>query len=620
MKKWLEDFRKFYRDRRYVLILSLTALCAYGFMVTHSTVGIDDTPYEYYFEEGLAVIVGRWVLFLLNRVVHISDFAPFLTDFAGVLILMAAVTVWAALFRRIFEESVRGAGARGKGFSETASQGDGRSKAPVPWYGYLFFAAVFLSCPLISEVYTYFLHNGIAIGYLACGVSLCCFREGLVRMEAKQGRRWLPDRSAVRAFLGAAVGMWIAMGCYESFMIVWLQGVCLLMVTERFAGVRRRIFPALCIAGAVAVLGMILRSTAISLVTAVFGLGYLKEDAVQRSITEMAAWLLEPGAMSELAMVLKRMFVMYGVFAYAYLPVAVFLLSAVFMGFYGLWRAVRGRDAWCVLLTLGGLAVPLLLAVIECKATYYRSAQFLPLVCGYGVLLAVYAVENLLAALERSDWRPKARRCGAKKDAEASLTQAKDGGARRGGISFPSLVAAVRLVTVLAFCIVLWNQCTDMNRWFYVDYLKYESAKELAEQIALELEQDFDTSKPVVFTGSYEAPKGIIGDAYVPYGSETYYKIKRITDLVDGHLLEKFYRPYGVWVAQTPALSVIDWARYAFENDEEMARFFAMHGKEIVPMLETDVYEEAELFSVDLPKFPREGSIVDTGEYIIVHL
>ena len=35
----------------------------------------------------------------------------------------------------------------------------------------------------------------------------------------------------------------------------------------------------------------------------------------------------------------------------------------------------------------------------------------------------------------------------------------------------------------------------------------------------------------------------------------------RLTDFVDEHLLEKFYREYGVWVAQTPSLSVLDWGR-----------------------------------------------------------
>ena len=171
---------------------------------------------------------------------------------------------------------------------------------------------------------------------------------------------------------------------------------------------------------------------------------------------------------------------------------------------------------------------------------------------------------------------------------------------------------------VFALTAVVWNQCSDMNRWFYVDYLKYEEAKNVASRVAYELERDFDTGKPVVFTGSYEVPAGIIGAAYVPYNSKTFYQISRITTRIDEHLLEKFYRPYGVWVAQTPALSVIDWGRYAFGDDTELVRFFAMHGQEILPLQNAD-YAEAERLSAEWPRFPREGSIVDVGEYIIVH-
>lgn len=574
MKKWYKSFQEFYSDKRYVLVLILTAVCAYGFMVTHSAVGIDDTPYDYYFEEGLAAIVGRWVLYLLNKIVHVADYAPFLTDFAGVLILMAAVTVWAVLFRSVLTES-----AVANNTDEKNEYVSGVVKN-VPWYGYLFFAAIFLSCPLISEVYTYYLHNGIAIGYLCSGISLCCFREGLNRLDAQSGKRLLPGWQACKAFVGAVIGMWIAMGCYESFMIVWLQGLCLILFTERFAGVRRRVFHALCIAAVIAVLGMTLRSVMINLVTAVFGLEYLKEEAVQRSIGELAGWILEPGAMSELAMVLKRMFVMYGVFAYAYYPIKIFLIAAIIIGLFGLWQGIAKKDIWAVLLMVGGLAVPLLLVVIEGKATYYRSAQFLPLVCGYGSLVAVYAV-NILKKTK--------------------------------------LTAVLHGAVILMLCCVIWNQCADMNKWFYVDYLKYESAKELAGNISYALEQKYDTTKPVVFTGTYDIPESIIEDAYVSYSSETFFKMKRITDMVDGHLLEKFYRSYGVWVAQTPALSVIDWARYAFDNNEEMVRFFAMHGYDIVPMLDESIYPVAEEYSLNLPSFPQEGSIVDMGEYIIVH-
>ena len=83
MTKWKEDILTLLKNRTYRLVLILTAVCSYGFLVTHQTVGIDDTPYAYYFEEGLIAIVGRWVLFLLNKLLHISEFSPFMMDLMG---------------------------------------------------------------------------------------------------------------------------------------------------------------------------------------------------------------------------------------------------------------------------------------------------------------------------------------------------------------------------------------------------------------------------------------------------------------------------------------------------------------------------------------------------------
>lgn len=556
MKKWLDTFAGFGKDKKYVLLLSLVAACGYGFMVTHQTIGIDDTPYEYYFEDGLAAIVGRWVLFLLNRILNFSDFAPVITDFAGVLLLMAAVTVWSSLFYRIFEEKI-------------------------PRYGYWFFACVMLSCPLISEVFTYYLHNGVGIGYLASGISLCFFYEML-------GKRSLRPS----CIPGCAACMVVALGCYESFMMVWLVGALLILLAERMLGRKRNIWIAGLTVGVIGVLGMVLRSVMINVVTVCFGLGDMKDEAVQRSITEMAGWLVEDGALAEFAMVLKRMVVMYGVFAYAYYPIAIFVLAAVVMLATSLWKTIQKKDAWIVILYVGVFVASFLLIVIEGKATLYRSAQFLPLICGFGVLMLCFLAGEV---------------CRWKRLQGDTSTRNK-------------ICMGVHAVAIFICTVIAWNQCTDMNKWFYIDYMKYQDAKNTMEQIAKELESDFDTSKPVVFTGTYDLPRGIVQAAYVPYGSETFYKINRITTMIDEHLLEKFYRDYGVWVAQTPSLSVIDWARYAFDNDEEMIRFFGMHGYELVPLLDTSIYPIAEEYSLTLPEFPQEGSIVDMGEYIIVHL
>lgn len=563
-KKWSGHIRKFAENRVYMGILLLAAIGAYGYKVTHTAIGIDDTPSLYYFQEGLIAIVGRWVLFLLNKVIALAEFVPFVTDFAAVLLLIAAAIVWSALFYSVFGEKI-------------------------PVMGYAFFAAVFVSCPLISEVFTYFLHNGIAIGYLCCGISLCFMREwqSSIRKQRKgSGLREKLDCLAVTKLVAAAVFLWIAMGCYESFMILWLAGLVLLLLAERIAwGRQERDVLATLVAGALAaLLAIVLRSLTIVAVTKVFHLEYLRGEAVQRSVTEMLGWMVQPGAFGELTMILKRTFVLYGVFAYAYLPIRIFVLSAVVITVVTLVRVIRGRDLWALVLLPAAYLAAFSLLFIEGKATLYRSAQFLPVFCGYGVLLFVYGMWQLMTG-------------------------------RKGRIS-----AAICGLTVLVLVVITWNQCMDMTKWFYIDKQKYDAAVKTADQIALDLERDFDTSKPVIFTGNYEIPYSIVKDAYVSYGDSKYYKMKRLTDLIDPDLLDKYNRgSKGVWVAQTPALSVIDWGRYAFDSDAELVKFFEMHGHRLVACGDIDRYAEAEEESLNLPEYPQDGYIVDKGDYIIVH-
>lgn len=565
---------KLCENRLYMGILMLTAVCAYGYKVTNVTIGIDDTPSLYYFEEGLIAIVGRWVLFLLNKVISLAEFVPFVTDFAAVLLLIAAAIVWTALFYSVFGEKL-------------------------PMTGYAFFAAIFVSCPLISEVFTYFLHNGIAIGYLSCAVSLCFMKEWQSSMRKPRKGSGLWEKlycPAVTKLAATAVFLWIAMGCYESFMILWLAGLLLLLLSERIClGTERTtrtgergVFGTLAGGALAALAAVLLRSLMIVVLTKAFHLEYLRGEAVQRSVTEMLGWMVQPGAFGELLMILKRTFVLYGVFAYAYLPIRIFVLSAVVITVVTLVRVIRGRDLWALILLPAAYLAAFSLLFIEGKTTLYRSAQFLPIFCGYGVLLFAYIIYELTGIPGRGVHR--------------------------------RLCLGMRGIAVAVLAVITWNQCMDMTKWFYIDKQKYDAAVKTVDQIALDLERDFDTSKPVIFTGNYEIPYSIVKDAYVSYGDSKYYKMKRLTDLIDPDLLDKYNRgSKGVWVAQTPALSVIDWGRYAFDSDAELVRFFEMHGHRLVACEDVDRYAEAEEESLNLPEYPQDGYIVDKGDYIIVH-
>lgn len=72
MKKLAEDIKIFFQYKYYLAGLALIAAGAYGFAVTHYAVGMDDTAVALYYEDGLAPYVGRFSLFLLNRVFCLS--------------------------------------------------------------------------------------------------------------------------------------------------------------------------------------------------------------------------------------------------------------------------------------------------------------------------------------------------------------------------------------------------------------------------------------------------------------------------------------------------------------------------------------------------------------------
>lgn len=561
MKQWQDKISLFVKNKFYMVMLSLIALCSYGFFVTHPTIGIDDTPYNYYFEEGLIAIVGRWCLYLLNKVVDIAEFTPFLPDFAAVLLLMAAAIVWSALFYSVLEDNI-------------------------PMWGYLVFGGLLISNSLHSEVLTYYLHNGMAIGYLFTGISLVCLKTGLDRI-GESGLK--PDCKKILYMGCAAVTMVVAIGCYESFMIVWLVGILLVLLAERYAGTGCKVFRALCVAAVVALAAMVLRSLMISAVIGIFDLGYMRDEAELRSITEMLSWTSEENGFAYFFMVVKQTIVMYSIFGYAYFPIKIFVYAAVAMVLLAIIRGIGKRDGWLPILTLGTFIASFLLVLLECKPTYYRSAQFLPLICAFAGLLVIYHVQLLGARMK--DEAKKAR-----------------------------VGRYVNGVLGIGFAILIFNQCSDMNKWFYVDYLKYEDAKTTMNQIAYELETKYDIEKPVIFTGAYVVPQSILRNTYVEYDSLLYHKIVKASKLIDENVIQNFYRAQGIWVAQTPALSVLDWGRYAFGDDQEMARFYEIHGQKLVPETDLSKYEEATAYAAaHMTHFPEEGAIVDMGEYIIVN-
>lgn len=551
VKQLAEDLRYFIFNKIYGIVVFLAAVCAYGFQVTHVAVGIDDTAIALYFEEGLAPVMGRWTLYILNKIFHFSDFTPWMTDLIGVFFLMLAASIWCVLLYRVFYDEI-------------------------PFIGYTFFAALFITCPLISEVYVYYLHNGLGVGYVLSALSLLLVQNALEKDK--------DIRVCCRNLLTAAFLLVASIGCYESFAIVYAVGALLLFITQRIGGnssranvYRKSTWRWGLFSGIPLVAAVLLRGFVVKLVCKVFAL------AVPENFTfgnYRGTFSIFSGNRSELVMYFKRFWVKFYLNGLVYLPITVLVLGIGILLIFSVCYGVKKRDVFLPLAAVAIPVLPALMILIEGKESYYRSCQYVPLVGAFGVLLLFRAGHRYL--------RNKVVRC----------------------------------VGVVLAAALLWNQCADMNRWFYVDYLKYEYFKDVMITVFRDLERDHDLSKPIIFGGACPVPYSIMEGACIEFASPQYKIIKALGDMVDPHLIEKYNESSGrgYVFAETPTFSTLQWGVTAFDDtSREIRNFLSMIGYEI--RIETDLQKikDVRQLSESMPHFPRDGYIQEYEDYLIVH-
>lgn len=551
MKQIWQEVRRFYEEKTYVICTILTAMLSYGFAICQPMVGVDDSAIGRYFSEGIGPIMGRFGYYLLGKICPVTDYTPFVTDFIGVLLLMLGATLWCVVWER----------AMGRRLSIMARTA---------------FACVMISCPMISEVFIYYLHNGICINYCLSALLVLYF------MEAMEAAR----KEKISKLFISIVLLWVANSFVESFTIVFLMAVVMVWVLECIYRTRQRSWKVLVTegisAGVVLAASVLLRSVAIEVVTFVFSL----QDSIgimnRRSVFEALDWFKSSDGLAEFVMTIKKYIAMYYVNGIAYLPVRIYLLAVAAFCIYGVYRLLRYRQILPLLGAAVMQVIPLILVVLEGHATFYRNSQFLPIYVAFVVLVLTCAVEGAVAG---KGWSQKA-------------------------------------ITVwgILIGILVYNQSFEMTQWFYVDYMKYEDARNTVNQIAYELERNYDVEKPVVFVGNYTIPENIVDKMYVDYDSETYTCIARILDVMDPNLKTCFAMPNGYSLSSEAVYSVFTWGNIAFEGwDKETHQFFAMHGHRFQRIENPEQCRDIQAQYKDLPGWPREGSIVDTDEYIIVH-
>lgn len=561
MKNMIEDVKQLLTSKVYMIVVLLVSIGAYGFAVTHYAIGMDDTAVAMYYEDGLAPYVGRWTLYLMIKLLslEINEFIPWTVEFISVLLLVFSATLWCALFKHVLKSVL--------------------PAASIPDWCCACTASVLISSPIISEVFVFYLHNGVCLGYGFAAIAVFFLFSAIT--SCSFSRKYF-----VRLFL-SALFLALCLGCYESFVIVYMIGSILIygilrIFTAKSSSGRRLKSAKLCpwlLSGLFStILALMIHYSVIEVLKftydpAPFSVMNVKYRRLFGSIFS------SPG---EFSMVLKRFVIKYVINAITYLPIRVLLVSMILLGILSLIFMIRQKDPVIILCFMAIGLLPVLMSIVEGIATRYRSAQYVPIICAFAVFAGLTLICNL------------------------------------------SPHKTLAAISALLTGILIMNQCLNMNKWFYYDYVKYLNAKEIMLQVAHDIKSSCDINKPIVFYSGRGVPYELVPDSFVSYSSKEFRYIAMLTDPVDVHWKEKYQTPYGYQSPDMPTVSILSWGVTAFDGtSQQLIKFWELHGiSGLKCERDLDKINEAYAIceSVSQPAYPTNGYIQEKEEYIIVNM
>lgn len=169
--------------------------------------------------------------------------------------------------------------------------------------------------------------------------------------------------------------------------------------------------------------------------------------------------------------------------------------------------------------------------------------------------------------------------------------------------------------------IVLW-QISDLNMWEWVNYMRNHEEIEVIDDLGRELQINYEIEeKPVVFVGEYQLSENIIQYTHVKSSSGQDALARKIMRILPGGIeyQRRYIDSYGYQFNETGSNSVITWGVRAFQEvNTELLKLFAYQGYVFKQGTE-EMYNRGLETAQDMPSWPKEGSIVDMEDFILVN-
>ena len=544
MDFYKENTPKLIKSLKFIVPVLITVILSFGFVITHSCVNIDTLAYDRYFEKGELLAQGRLTAPLLNKVFGVMNFNPFFVDTIAVILLITASILWCLLFKRV-------------------------SKNGLKDIVYTVFACLFLSYPLICEIFTY-TPSGISIGIGYCFTILAL----IIGYELSISKEKKLLRIGLQTIL-----LCLAIYLYESFAAVYLCGIFMIFIIEFVYNKEKTKFWELFKKGIVFILPLILGITLGKIIVKI--LWSLLNVTASDNAAKDIIWLTE-GIKAGVVTLIKTFINLYVLASTYYLPITLLAISFVILVILAIKDSVREKSWIVLLLFIGFCVATVALSIVQGTASPYRTCQTFAIFVAFVFMIFTQDI----------------------------LTKC-------------NIKVINNIILFIVFTVVFY-QAKELHRQFYINYMRYEHEKNIVTNIGNELLREHDITKPVYFTGENGYSKPVLDELIVSENHIGLRITRKINKMLGNPSSWYDYKyMYAIRYGQTNVNSYLYWGQRSFHRDEkvsvELVKWFNMLGYNIKAG-DRNKYEEIEKIGKSNPNhYPKKGYIIETSDYIIVN-
>lgn len=527
-----------------VVVTAITAFFAYGYEILHPTVGIDDTEIERYVLKGWEPLFNRPTLVIPGLILRFDKYVPYVYDILGMVFMIAAACLFCYIWHYI-------------------------SGGRIHTVSYCLFSVLFVSSPIMCETFIFYLHNGAGVAFIFVAVATYAAYRFVFKNDKK-------------AFALATLMIVLAIGCYESFALVYAVAVMIAFLLERIYTNEKYSFKMFALEALSCVIPIISGVVCRTLVSNI--LPVVLKTETEGKIINAHSGSFKYWFMNNPVIILKDLiykFIARYIISGSYFGWVIILwILGILCTMYAAYLMIKRK--WIEALMLAVMSIiPWLLVIYEMEMTPYRAM--------HGLMMWMAAIGLLVP--------------------EFLLILCKK---KRMKLTITIIIGL--FITGAGFL-----QIRDAFIYYKLDFDTYLEDLRYTTELNTFLQANYN-NLPVVFVGKYQMPEELRKRAYFLEGTKEYNNIANSFNLGKTKAFYYYCDNYGYQLYDVAHVDPLSWAAYANPSyhNAEITDFFNMHGYNISKPENPDFDEILEKSPENI--WPMEDSVVEFDEYIVVRI